>query len=52
MKALDIIKSTVLEINKQLKKEDEIIVKKNFEILGPKSNLDSIIIVNFFIALE
>ena len=52
MKALYIIKSTVLEINKQLKKEDEIIVKKNFEILGPKSNLDSIIIVNFFIALE
>ena len=31
MKALDIIKSTVLEINKQLKKEDEIIVKKNSE---------------------
>ena len=44
MKSIEIIKQSVLEINKQL--------KKNFEILGPKSNLDSLVIVNLFIAIE
>ncbi len=52
MKNIDLIKQVVVEINKQLKKKDKIIVTKNFEIFGPKSKLDSLIIVNFFIALE
>tara|TARA_B100000029_G_scaffold474383_1_gene516624 strand:+ start:4996 stop:5277 length:282 start_codon:yes stop_codon:yes gene_type:complete len=52
MKNIEIIKSSILEINKQLKNKNKIIFKKNFEILGPKSNLDSLVIVNFFIAIE
>ena len=52
MKNIDIIKQSILEINQQLKKKDKIIFKKNFEILGPKSNLDSLIIVNLFLAIE
>ena len=52
MKNIDVIKKSILEINQQLKKKDKIIFKKNFEILGPKSNLDSLIIVNLFIAIE
>ena len=52
MKSIEIIKQSVLEINKQLKKKDKIIFKKDFEILGPKSNLDSLVIVNFFVAIE
>ena len=52
MKSIEIIKQSVLEINKQLKKNNKITFKKNFEILGPKSNLDSLVIVNLFIAIE
>tara|TARA_B100001123_G_C15298492_1_gene1020152 strand:- start:2067 stop:2357 length:291 start_codon:yes stop_codon:yes gene_type:complete len=52
MKSIDIIKKAVLEINKQLDKKRKIVVKKNFQILGPKSNLDSLIVVNLFIAIE
>ena len=52
MKSTEIIKEAILEINKQLKKKDKIIFKKNFEILGSKSNLDSLIIVNLFLAIE
>ncbi len=52
MKNTNIIKESITEINKQLKKKDKIIFKKNFEILGPKSNLDSLIIVNLFLAIE
>ena len=52
MKSAKIIKEAILEINKQLKKKDKIIFKKNFEILGSKSNLDSLIIVNLFLAIE
>ena len=52
MKAIDIIKKSISEINKQLKKNEEISADKNFEILGPKSNLDSVLIVNFFVSIE
>ena len=52
MKNTNIIKESITEINKQIKKKDKIIFKKNFEILGPKSNLDSLIIVNLFLAIE
>lgn len=52
MKSIDIIKNSIAEVNKQLKKRDKIIFKNEFEILGPKSNLDSLIIVNLFVAIE
>jgi hypothetical protein len=52
MKNIDLIKKVSIEINKQLKKQDKIVIKKNFQIFGPKSKLDSLIIVNFFISLE
>ena len=52
MKSIEIIKESILEVNKQLKKKEKIVAKKNFEILGPKSNFDSLIIVNLFIAIE
>ena len=52
MKSLDIIKNSIKEINVQLKKKDKIIFEKDFEILGPKSNLDSLIIINLFAAIE
>ena len=52
MKSVDIIKASITEVNKQLKKKDKITFKNEFEILGPKSNLDSLIIVNLFVAIE
>ena len=52
MKSLDIIKNSIKEINVQLKKKDKIIFEKEFEILGPKSNLDSLIIINLFVVIE
>ena len=52
MKNIDVIKKSILEINQQLKKKDKIIFEKDFEILGPKSNLDSLIIINLFTAIE
>ena len=30
----------------------DLVKKKEFQILGPKSNLDSLIIVNLFVAIE
>ena len=52
MKVDTIITESILEINKQLKKKEKIVLKKSFEISGPKSNLDSVIIVNLFITIE
>jgi len=52
MKNVDLIKKVSIEINKQLAKRDKIVVTKSFQIFGPNSRLDSLIIVNFFIALE
>ena len=52
MKNIDLIKQVALEINKQLKKKEKIVIDKKFEIFGPKSKLDSLIIVNFFVAIE
>ena len=52
MKSIDIIKNSITEINKQLKKKDKIVFKKEFEILGPRSNLDSLIMVNLFVSNE
>jgi len=50
MKNVDLIKKVSIEINKQLAKRDKIVVTKSFQIFGPNSRLDSLIIVNFFIA--
>ena len=52
MKSSDLIKESILEVNKQLKKKEKIVFKKTFEILGPKSKLDSLVIINLFIAIE
>jgi len=52
MKIKNIIKESVDFINLQLKKKNKINSKKNFFILGPKSNLDSLIIVNLFLEIE
>lgn len=52
MKNIEIIKKAISEVNKQLTKKKKIVVKKNLEILGPKSKFDSLIIVNLFVAIE
>ena len=52
MKSIDIIKDSIKKINLQLKKKDKIIFKNEFQILGPKSNLDSLVIVNLFVSIE
>ena len=52
MKSLEIIKKSIKEINLQLKKKDKIVFDNDFQILGPKSSLDSLIIVNLFVAIE
>ena len=52
MQSIEVIKNSILEINKQLKKKDKIKFKKEIEIIGPESKLDSLIIVNLFIAIE
>ena len=52
MKSSEIIKNSITEVNKQLKKKEKIVFKKDFEILGPKSKLDSLVLVNLFIAVE
>tara|TARA_B100000029_G_scaffold63741_1_gene57112 strand:+ start:4435 stop:4725 length:291 start_codon:yes stop_codon:yes gene_type:complete len=52
MKISEIIKKSVLETNKQLKKKDRIVYSKKFQILGKDSSLDSFVIVNLFIAID
>ena len=52
MKPSEIVKDSIRKINLQLKKKDKIQYDKNFQILGPKSKLDSLIIVNLFIEIE
>ena len=52
MKISEIIKKSVLETNKQLKKKDRITYGKKFQILGKGSSLDSFVIVNLFIAID
>ncbi len=52
MKPSEIVKNSIKKINLQLKKKDKIQYDKNFQILGPKSKLDSLIIVNLFIEIE
>ena len=46
MISTEVIKESILEINKQLKKKDKIKFNKKFQILGKGSKLDSFIIVN------
>ena len=48
----EIIKSAVKKVNLQLKTKNKIKPEKDFIIFGIKSNLDSLIIVNFFLEIE
>jgi len=52
MNTSEIVKDSIKKINLQLKKKDKILYDKNFQIFGPKSKLDSLIIVNLFIEIE
>ena len=52
MNETEIIKESIKKINLQLKKKDKIVYDKNYQIFGPKSKLDSLIIVNLFIEIE
>ena len=52
MNESEIIKLSLKKINLQLKKNNKIEYNKNFQIFGPKSKLDSLLIVNFFIEIE
>lgn len=47
-----IIEQAVLEINKQLPKNKNVSSKDNFEILGSKSNFDSMALINFVLIIE
>ena len=48
MKAQEIIKLAINKVNLQLKNKEKIKFEKKFQIFGPGSNLDSLIIVNLF----
>ena len=52
MRSTEVIKESILEINKQLKKKDKIKYNKKFKIIGKGSKLDSFIIVNLFICID
>ena len=47
-----ILEKSVLEINKQLPKNKKVSSKDNFEILGSKSNFDSMALINFVLIIE
>ena len=52
MKAQEIIKLAINKVNLQLKNKEKIKFEKKFQIFGPGSNLDSLIIVNLFLEIE
>ena len=52
MKVIEILKTAIVDVNKQLKQKDKIPFKKDFQILGPESTLDSLVIVNLFVSIE
>lgn len=52
MKAQEIIKLAVQNVNLQLKAKEKIKFQKKFQIFGPNSSLDSLIIVNLFLEIE
>jgi|TARA_B110000444_G_scaffold206756_1_gene200415 hypothetical protein len=47
-----IIKFAIEEINKQLPKKKNISSEEDFEILGSKSNFDSMALINFILIVE
>tara|TARA_B100001093_G_C26448898_1_gene851410 strand:- start:176 stop:463 length:288 start_codon:yes stop_codon:yes gene_type:complete len=47
-----IIKKTISKINEQLPLKKKFLYKRDTQIFGPKSKLDSLIIVNLFIDIE
>ena len=49
---IQIIDESISEINKQLPQENSINHDTDFEILGSKSNFDSMAIINFILFIE
>lgn len=47
-----IIKDAIIEINKQLPKNKNVSLKENFQILGPSSKFDSMVLINFILIIE
>jgi hypothetical protein len=47
-----IIEDAIKEINKQLPNKKNISSKEDFEILGSKSNFDSMALINFILIVE
>ena len=52
MEAKEIIKLAIKKVNIQIKNKENIKFEKKFQIFGPGSNLDSLIIVNLFLEIE
>lgn len=52
MKTKEIVILAIERVNSQLKLKDKIKYEKKFQIIGPKSKLDSLLIVNFFLEIE
>ena len=48
MKTKEIVILAIERVNSQLKLKDKIKYEKKFQIIGPKSKLNSLLIVNFF----
>jgi len=52
IKINNIVVDVINKINLQLSKKNKIIYSKKLCIIGPKSKMDSLIIINFFTELE
>ena len=48
----DVIKKSIEQLNEVLTKEKKLVVKNSTPLIGEKSNLESIDIVNLFVNLE
>ena len=48
----EIIKKSIEELNELLSKEKKLLIEKTTPLVGEKSNLESIDLVNFFVCLE
>lgn len=52
MTAKKIIEISIKNFNKNNKRKDQLVYTDNLQILGPKSKMDSLKVVNFFIEVE
>jgi hypothetical protein len=52
MTAKKIIEVSIKNFNKNNKRKDHLVYADNLQILGPKSKMDSLKVVNFFIEVE